>query len=113
MYVYIEIAQQSLRIMLVTFLYYIEITGLSKTSTFTFEAAVLKIRKRPIAFYLNDLAAQFHGLWNKGNDDPGLRFIQPDDVPLSQARLALIRAVALVIASGLAILGVTPVEEMH
>lgn len=66
-----------------------------------------------IAFYLYDLASEFHGLWNKGNDDPSLRFVQAGDIATTQAKIALIRAVQLVIASGLGILGVTPVEEMR
>ena len=77
------------------------------------DAAALAHEPHRIAFYLNDLSALFHTYWNKGNDDPSLRFIQPDDLSLTGARLALIRSVALVIASGLKILGVTPVEEMH
>ena len=66
-----------------------------------------------LAFYLHDLAAAFHGLWNKGNEDPRLRFIVGDDDALTRARLAMIRAVGLVIASGLEIFGVEPVEEMR
>ena len=66
-----------------------------------------------VAFYLNDVAAEFHGLWNKGKDDKSLRFIIADDVELTLARLALVRAVANVIASGLDVFGVTPVEEMR
>jgi len=66
-----------------------------------------------VAFYLADLAAAFHGLWTLGNDDPGLRFLVPDDPALSLARLALVRAVALVVAAGLRVMGVTPVEEMR
>ena len=66
-----------------------------------------------IAMYLQELAAEFHQLWNKGRDKAELRFILTDEVPRTQARLAMIRAVALTIASGLAVLGVTPVEEMR
>ncbi len=66
-----------------------------------------------LAFYLYDVAAAFHGQWNRGNDDPGLRFIVADDKDLTVARLALSRAVASVIASGLEIFGVEPVEEMR
>lgn len=66
-----------------------------------------------IAFYLYDLASDFHGLWNRGNDDTSLRFLQEGDNATSQAKIALIRAVAVVIASGLGILGVTPAEEMR
>jgi arginyl-tRNA synthetase len=66
-----------------------------------------------IAFYLNDLAAEFHALWNKGKEDPSLRFLRDDDAALTGARIALIRAVSVVIAAGLGILGVTPVNEMR
>lgn len=66
-----------------------------------------------VAFYLYDVAAAFHGLWNKGKDDATLRFLQADDRDLSLARLALVRAVALVVASGLEVFGVEPVEEMR
>ena len=66
-----------------------------------------------IAFYLYDLASDFHGLWNKGNDDLSLRFLQEDDNATTQAKIAMIRAVSVVIAAGLGILGVTPAEEMR
>ncbi len=65
-----------------------------------------------VAFYLYELASDFHGLWNKGNDDASLRFLQ-DNPGVSQAKIALARAVGVVICSGLGILGVTPVEEMR
>jgi arginyl-tRNA synthetase len=65
-----------------------------------------------VAFYLYELAADFHGLWNRGNDDESLRFLQ-DDTAVSTAKIALARAVGVVICSGLGILGVTPVEEMR
>ncbi|QBX99878.1 arginine--tRNA ligase [Rhodophyticola sp. CCM32] len=66
-----------------------------------------------VAFYLYDLASEFHGLWNKGNVDPALRFLQEDDETATLAKLALIRAVAVVISAGLGILGVTPLDEMR
>jgi arginyl-tRNA synthetase len=66
-----------------------------------------------VAFYLYDLAAAFHGLWNRGNTDPSARFIVHGERELTAARLALVRGMAFVIASGLAVLGVTPVEEMR
>ncbi len=66
-----------------------------------------------IAFYLYDLASSFHALWNKGKDEASLRFLLPDDPALTRARLALVQAVATVVASGLAVMGVTPVEEMR
>jgi len=65
-----------------------------------------------VAFYLFELASEFHGLWNRGNDDGSLRFLQEDSA-ISQAKIALARAVGVVICSGLGILGVTPVEEMR
>ena len=66
-----------------------------------------------LAFYLHDLAGAFHGLWNKGKEEPRLRFIVADSQALTRARLALVRSVALVIAAGLEIFGVEPVEEMR
>lgn len=66
-----------------------------------------------VAFYLYDLAASFNALWNKGNGEVTLRFLQAEDAELSLARMALLRAVAFVIASGLAVFGVEPVEEMR
>ena len=66
-----------------------------------------------VAFYLYDLAGEFHALWNRGNDLPELRFLQDGDVATSQAKIALIRSVSIVISAGLGILGVTPSEEMR
>ena len=65
-----------------------------------------------MAFYLYELASDLHGLWNRGNDDATLRFVQ-DDPGITQAKIALARAVSVVICAGLGILGVTPVEEMR
>ena len=66
-----------------------------------------------VAFYLMDLAAEFHALWNLGKERLDLRFIQDDDAAGTLARFALIRATATVIASGLDVIGVTPEEEMR
>jgi arginyl-tRNA synthetase len=66
-----------------------------------------------ITFYLQELAAEFHAFWNKGREDNSLRFLHENDRGLSHARLALVRAVATVIASGLTVMGVTPLEELH
>ena len=66
-----------------------------------------------VAFYLNDVASAFHGLWNMGKDDTSLRFIQTDTPEISRARMALVQATATIIASGLDVLGVTPVEELR
>jgi arginyl-tRNA synthetase len=65
-----------------------------------------------IAFYLQELAAHFHGLWNKGKDDASLRFLLDDAPELSRARLALVQAVAIIVASGLTVFGVAAAEEM-
>jgi arginyl-tRNA synthetase len=65
-----------------------------------------------IAFYLQEVAAQFHVLWNKGKEEATLRFILAADPQLTRARLALVRGVAIVIASGLAVFGVEPAQEM-
>ena len=66
-----------------------------------------------IAFFLHDLAADFHLLWNRGRDDATLRFIREGEPEATRARLALVAATAAVIRSGLAVMGVTPVEEMR
>jgi arginyl-tRNA synthetase len=65
-----------------------------------------------VAFYLQEMAALFHALWNKGKDEATLRFILAAEPALTRARLALVRGVAIVIASGLAVIGVEPVQEM-
>ena len=66
-----------------------------------------------VAFYLYELASDFHGLWNRGNDDASLAVPAGGDPATSQAKIALVRAVGVVISAGLGILGVTPVEEMR
>ncbi|MDG1936923.1 MAG: arginine--tRNA ligase [Paracoccaceae bacterium] len=66
-----------------------------------------------VAFYLYELASDLHALWNKGNEEPALRFLQEDDPDTSQAKIALVQAVCVVISAGLGILGVKPVEEMR
>ncbi len=66
-----------------------------------------------VAFYLYDVAAAFHGLWTKGKEDAQLRFLVPDNPDLTRARLALVTAVKSVVASGLQLFGVEPLEEMR
>ncbi len=66
-----------------------------------------------VAFYLYELASEFHGLWNKGNDEPSLRFVQAGNTATAIAKVALVRATGVAISAGLAILGVTPVDEMR
>jgi len=66
-----------------------------------------------LAFYLSELAASFHSLWSRGNKETQLRFIVPGDQALTRARMAMVRGVAVVIASGLQVFGVEPVEELR
>jgi arginyl-tRNA synthetase len=66
-----------------------------------------------IAFYLHDLASAFHSHWNRGKEQPHLRFVNEERRDLSRARLALTQALTDVLASGLRILGVSAPEEMR
>ena len=77
------------------------------------ESAATSHEPHRISYYLYDLASEFHGLWNKGNDRVDLRFIIDDNTDITLARLAMIRAFSNIIASGLNILGVEPVNEMQ
>lgn len=77
------------------------------------EAAAEAHEPHRVAFYLYDIASAFHSLWNKGKDLPQLRFVNQTDKDLTQARLALVFALKGVLASGLAILGVTAPNEMR
>ena len=76
------------------------------------ESAALGREPHRIAFYLYDLAAEFHSLYNLGNDDPSRRFLLPDQVRLTCARLSLARAIGQVVRNGLGIMGVEAVQEM-
>src|SRR6195256_5189400 len=76
------------------------------------EAAAVAHEPHRIAFYLYDLASEFHALWTKGRDLPYLRFIITNDAEITKARLALVQGVVSVLASGLAVLGVhAPTER--
>ena len=77
------------------------------------EGAALAHEPHRIAFYLYDLAAEFHALWNRGNDDPERRFLVENNPQLSRARLELASAVGQIIRSGLALMGVAAAEEMR
>jgi len=77
------------------------------------EAAAEAHEPHRVAFYLYDLASAFHSLWNKGKDLPQLRFVNLTDKDSTKARLALVHALKGVLASGLAILGVTAPDEMR
>lgn len=76
------------------------------------ETAAAAHEPHRVAYYLDELATAFHALWNLGNDDARLKFIV-DDRNLTLARLALVQGVATVIASGLRVMGVAPVEELR
>jgi arginyl-tRNA synthetase len=77
------------------------------------EAASEAHEPHRLAYYMYEVASAFHHLWTKGKDDASLRFVTAEDPATTLARLALVRAMALVIASVLAVFGVTPVEEMR
>lgn len=79
----------------------------------TIEAAALAHEPHRIAYYLSDLAAAFHGLWTKGKEQTELRFIDESDIKRTQARLAMVSGVRTVIASGLELMGVAPLEELR
>ncbi|MBB3954852.1 arginine--tRNA ligase [Novosphingobium sediminicola] len=76
------------------------------------EAAAAAREPHRIAFFLADLAAAFHAYWNVGNDRPDKRFIVSENGTLTGARLFLASQIGQIIRNGLAILGVTAVEEM-
>jgi arginyl-tRNA synthetase len=77
------------------------------------EGAAMAHEPHRIAFYLYDLAAAFHALWNRGNDDPDRRFLVENNPQISRARLELAGAIGQVIRNGLKIMGVEAVEEMR
>ena len=77
------------------------------------EAAAAAHEPHRVAFYLHDLASEFHAHWNRGKELPQLRFINPAERDLTLARLALIHATKLVLSSGLIMLGVSAPEEMR
>ncbi|NGM21996.1 arginine--tRNA ligase [Roseomonas stagni] len=79
----------------------------------TVEAAAAAREPHRIAFFLQDLASDFHVLWNRGRDDSTLRFIRAEEPEATRARLALVAATATILRSGLAVMGVEPVEEMR
>ncbi len=79
----------------------------------TVDAAAIAREPHRIAFFLYDLAGDFHMLWNRGKDDTTLRFLQSGQPAETRARLALVAATSVVIRSGLAVMGVTPAEELR
>jgi arginyl-tRNA synthetase len=79
----------------------------------TVEGAATAHEPHRIAFYLYDLAAAFHALWNRGNDDPERRFLLEDNPQLSRARLELALGIGQIVRSGLDLMGVEAAEEMR
>jgi arginyl-tRNA synthetase len=77
------------------------------------EAAAFAHEPHRVAFYLHDLAASFHSHWNRGKDQPQLRFVNEKERDLSNARLALVCSLTSVLASGLNVLGVSAPDEMR
>jgi arginyl-tRNA synthetase len=76
-------------------------------------AAAVEREPHRIPYYLYEVAGAMHALWNEGREETLLRFIQPNDPALTLARLALVQGVRNVLAAGLAILGVVPVEDLR
>jgi len=77
------------------------------------EGAAQHFEPHRVAFYLHDLASVFHALWTRGKEEPNLRFLTAESAQLTRARLAMLAATREVLATGLGLLGVQPVEEMH
>jgi arginyl-tRNA synthetase len=77
------------------------------------EGSAMAHEPHRIAFYLYDLAAAFHALWNRGNDDPERRFLLDNNPQLSRARLELALGIGQIIRSGLDLMGVEAAEEMR
>lgn len=91
----------------------LELVKLAAQYPRTVEAAAMAHEPHRIAFYLYDLAAALHALWNRGNDDPGRRFLLENNPQLSRARLELARGIGQVIRNGLGLMGVEAAEEMR
>jgi arginyl-tRNA synthetase len=79
----------------------------------TIEAAAAAHEPHRVAFYLYELASEFHAQWTRGKDLPHLRFIIQNDPETTAARLALVQGIVTVLASGLVLLGVEAPEEMR
>jgi len=76
-------------------------------------SAAQHLEPHRIANYLYDTASLFHSLWNKGKENTQLRFIDGHSPSQTAARLALLKSTASILAEGLNLLGITPIEEMR
>ncbi len=92
-----------------------EIDLIKKIASFPriIELAAINFEPHRIAFYLQELAAEFHALWNKGTENRDLKFILKEDLEVTKARIYLVLAVRLVIKTGLEIFNVKALEEMR
>ena len=90
----------------------LELVKLSAQFPRIIESAAANHEPHRVAFYLFDLAAAFHSVWNRGNDDPSRRFLVVNDVETTSARLALADSIGQIIRNGLAVMGVAAAEEM-
>jgi arginyl-tRNA synthetase len=88
------------------------LVGLSAQFPRVIESAAAAHEPHRVAFYLGDLAAAFHALWNKGNDDAEKRFLLAQNPDLTRARMALADAIGQILRNGLAVMGVSAAEEM-
>ncbi len=77
------------------------------------ELAAINFEPHRIAFYLQELAADFHALWNKGSENIDLKFIISNNSDVTQARIYMLRVLMLIIATALEIFNVKPIEEMR
>jgi arginyl-tRNA synthetase len=77
------------------------------------EMAAISFEPHRLAFYLQELAAEFHALWNKGSENPALKFIIKENLPTTQARIYLVLALRKIIKIGLEIFNIKAVEEMR
>ena len=76
------------------------------------EQAAIHDEPHRVVYYVHEVASAFHALWSKGKENPALRFVQPEDLPGTTARLMLVQATQTVIASALALCGVEPADLM-
>jgi arginyl-tRNA synthetase len=90
----------------------LDLVRLAATFPRAVEAAAAAHEPHRIAFWLGELAASFHALWNKGNDAPEKRFLMAQNPDLTRARLELADAIGQIVRNGLAVMGVTAAEEM-